>query len=125
MRTSVLLGTAVAVSVALAGVPAEADLPEQMRASVQPVDRGERPRVRVTIPVPDGVEDPTGRVLLEVLLPGGGHRDERRRSWTGADLRFTLDRVRKPGRYVVRAMFAPHSEGMRGATARASFRVRR
>ena len=125
MRTSALLGVAVATSVVLAGVPADAGLTSAVRASVQPVDRGERPRIRVHVPVPAGVDDPSGRVLLEVERTPRGYRDVRRRSWDGADLWFTVDRVRRAGRYVVRAVFVPTSEELRGSTANASFRVRR
>ena len=125
MRTSALLGVAVAASVAITGVPAEAGMPSLVRASVQPVDRDERPRIRVHVPVPAGVDDPSGRVFLEVRRTPQGYRDERRRSWHGADLWFTVDRVRRAGRYVVRAVFVPTSEEMRGSTASASFRVRR
>ena len=126
MRTSALLGAAVAASIALVAVPADAGLPSPMRATVQqPVDRGEHPRIRVHVPVPEGVDDPAGRVLLEVRHAGRGYRDERRRSWRGTDLRFRVDRVTTTGRYVVRAVFVPTSAGLRGATAQASFRVRR
>lgn len=126
MRTSARLGAAVGTAVALLAVPADAGLPPPMRTSVQPVEKGERPRVRVHIPVPAGVEDPAGRVLVEVVRwPGGAHHDQRRRAWSGTDLGFTLDRVGQPGRYLVRARFTSASESMRDASAQTSFRVRR
>jgi hypothetical protein len=121
------LGLAVAALTASLPLPvstaADAGNQPSMRVLVRPVDVGERARIRVDVPVPTGVDAPSGVVVVRVT--GEGYRVRRTREWSGRDVSFEVPRVEHPGRYVVRASFRSTTDGLEDQFAARVFRVTR
>lgn len=98
----------------------------KIRVSVEDVEVGDQPDVRVQVFTgPSG-----GLVLADVARKGGGYHVQRFKEFKDEpdgeyDVRFVLRRVGEPGRYRVHAMFRGGGDVSRDADRTVWFRVRR